>query len=60
MNNSSTILQRLWNYCKVLRYQWSLSVATQVEAAVEVGLKRAERLRQPILKRALEGRLVTQ
>lgn len=36
------------------------SVADQLEAAVEQGLKRAERLRQSILKRAFEGRLVPQ
>jgi type I restriction enzyme, S subunit len=34
-----------------------LSVANQVEAAVEVGLKRGERLRQAVLKAAFEGRL---
>ena len=37
-----------------------LSLASQVEAAVEAGLKRAERLRQAILKRAYEGKLVEQ
>jgi type I restriction enzyme, S subunit len=35
-----------------------LSVVTEVEVAVECGLKRAERLRQAILKKAFEGRLV--
>ena len=37
-----------------------LSVVDQMEAAVGSGLKRAERLRQAILKRAFEGRLVPQ
>lgn len=37
-----------------------LSVMEEVEAQVEVGLKRAERLRQAILKRAFEGKLVPQ
>ena len=37
-----------------------LSVVQQAEAAVEVGLKRAERLRQSILKQAFSGRLVPQ
>jgi type I restriction enzyme S subunit len=37
-----------------------LSVADAVEAEVEHGLKRAARLRQAILKRAFEGRLVPQ
>lgn len=37
-----------------------LSVFQQAEAAIETNLKRAERLRQAILKRAFEGRLVPQ
>jgi len=36
------------------------SVADQMEKTVEQGLKQAERLRQSILKRAFEGRLVRQ
>jgi type I restriction enzyme S subunit len=37
-----------------------LSVVAEVEAAVAANLKRAERLRQAILKRAFEGKLVPQ
>jgi len=37
-----------------------LSVVTQLEAIVEANLKRAERLRQSILKEAFAGRLVPQ
>lgn len=37
-----------------------LSVIEQMEAVVEASLKRAERLRQSILKRAFEGKLVSQ
>jgi type I restriction enzyme S subunit len=37
-----------------------LSVVEEMEAAVEANLKRAERLRQTILKRAFEGTLVPQ
>ena len=37
-----------------------LSVIQQVEAAVEAGLKCAERLRQSILKQAFSGKLVSQ
>ncbi|MGC9395159.1 MAG: hypothetical protein ACP5J4_09905, partial [Anaerolineae bacterium] len=37
-----------------------LSVVAEVEAAVDANLARAERLRQAILKRAFEGRLVPQ
>jgi type I restriction enzyme S subunit len=36
----------------------NLSVVNEVEAQVEANLKRASRLRQGILKRAFEGRLV--
>jgi type I restriction enzyme S subunit len=38
----------------------SFSVADQVEKIVEQNLKQAERLRQSILKRAFEGKLVSQ
>jgi len=66
---SSTIVQRLWNYCNVLRVEQRLSVVGEVpygddtpfgddvESAVEVGLARASRLRQSILKHAFEGKL---
>jgi len=37
-----------------------LSVVAEIEAAVAANLKRAERLRQAILKRAFEGKLVPQ
>lgn len=37
-----------------------LSVIDELEMQVEVNLKRAERLRQAILKRAFEGKLVPQ
>ena len=37
-----------------------LSVVQQAEATVEATLKRAERLRQSVLKRAFEGKLVPQ
>jgi len=36
------------------------SIADQLEATIEAGLKQAERLRQSILKAAFEGRLVPQ
>jgi type I restriction enzyme S subunit len=37
-----------------------LSAVEQMEKVVEAGLKRAHRLRQAILKKAFEGRLVPQ
>lgn len=36
----------------------SLSVAEEIEASIETNIKRAERLRQAILKKAFEGRLI--
>jgi hypothetical protein len=53
---SSTIVQRLWNYCNILRDR-RLLVVGEVESAVEVGLVRAGRLRQSVLRSAFEGRL---
>ena len=44
----------------VEQIEMRLSVADEMEKAVEQSLKRAERLRQSILKRAFEGRLVPQ
>jgi len=53
----SMIVQRLWNYCKVLLDVRRLSVLGEVESAVEVGLVRAARLRQSVLRSAFEGGL---
>ena len=44
----------------VAEVEQRLSVITQLEAIVEANLKRAERLRQSILKEAFAGRLVPQ
>jgi len=44
----------------VAEVEQRLSVIDEMEKAVEQGLKRAERLRQSILKRAFEGKLVPQ
>ena len=46
---SATIVQRLWNYCNVLR-----------DDGVSYGDYVDQRLRQAVLKRAFEGRLVAQ
>jgi type I restriction enzyme S subunit len=46
--------------CIVAEVEQRLSVADEMEKAVEQSLKRAERLRQSILKRAFEGKLVPQ
>lgn len=44
----------------VAEIEWRLSVVTELEAAVAANLARAGRLRQAVLKRAFEGRLVGQ
>jgi len=46
-----------WNYRDVLHNERRLSVVGEVESAVEVGLVRAGRLRQSVLRSAFEGRL---
>ena len=55
-SQSSTIVQRLWNYCNVLRDLWLLEIG-EIESAVEVGLVSAGRVRQSVLRSAFEGRL---
>ncbi len=42
---SSTIVQRLWNYCNVLHYKQCIFGGEEVEAAVEAGLVQASRLK---------------
>jgi len=66
---SSTIIQRLRIKCNDLRNARRLSVARQVDSAVEAGLVRAVRLRhevleggvasvgEAVLRSAFEGRL---
>ena len=63
---SSTIVQRVWNYCNVLRDDGisygdydgrQLSVVKEVESVVAASMARAARLRQSVLKSAFEGRL---
>jgi type I restriction enzyme S subunit len=64
-----------WKFAETCRYRYHplaeqkeivaeverrLSVVEEVEAQVEASLKRAARLRQAILKRAFEGKLVSQ
>jgi type I restriction enzyme S subunit len=44
----------------VAEVQRRLSVVDEMEAAIAANLKRAERLRQTIVKRAFEGKLVPQ
>jgi len=50
----------LEQHSMVAEVERRLSVIDELEAVVETNLKRAERLRQAILKRAFEGKLVPQ
>ena len=45
---------------RIVEVERRLSVVGELEKQVELGLRRAERLRQAILKRAFEGKLVPQ
>ena len=44
----------------ITTFDYHISIADKLEAIIEVNLKRAERLRQSILKKAFEGKLVPQ
>ena len=54
--SASTIVQRLWNYCHVLRDD-GVSYGDYI---VSANLTRAEHLWQSILRQAFEGKLVPQ
>ena len=66
MSNSQQLVQKLWNYCNILRddglsygdyVERRLSVVDELEATVTANLQRAARLRQAILQRAFSGGL---
>ena len=60
MSNAPQLVQKLWNYCNILRDD-GLSYGDYVEqlsALVTANLQRATRLRQSILQRPLEGKLL--
>ncbi len=59
--NQEIMLPPLAEQCRIVEeVERRLSAIRQAEAAVETGLRRAERLRQSILKRAFSGKLVAQ
>jgi hypothetical protein len=55
-NHFSTIVQRLWNYCNVLRDD---EIEKELDGALSCGddVVRAERLRASVLESAFEGKL---
>lgn len=71
-DNSQQIVQKLWNYCNVLRddgvsygdyveqLTYLLFLKMADEQTIKQGLKQSNRLRQSILKKAFEGKLVPQ
>jgi hypothetical protein len=67
MSNPTTLVQKLWNYCNILRddglsygvaeVERRLSVVEELESVVSANLQRATRLRQSILQKAFTGQL---
>ncbi len=67
MSNPTALVQKLWNYCNILRddglsygvaeVKQRLSEVVELEAAVSANLQRATRLRQSILQKAFTGQL---
>jgi len=67
MSNPTALVQKLWNYCNILRddglsygvaeVERRLSVVEELETVVSANLQRAVRLRQSILQRAFTGQL---
>jgi hypothetical protein len=67
MSNPTALVQKLWNYCNILRddglscsvaeVERRLSVVEELESVVTANLQRATRLRQSILQRAFSGGL---
>jgi hypothetical protein len=59
MSNPQQLVQKLWNYCNILRDDGvaEISVVEELEAAVFANLQRPTRLRQSILQKAFTGNL---
>lgn len=65
MSNPTALVQKIWNYCNILRddglsygvaeVEWRLSVVEELESVVTANLQRAIRLRQAILQAAFQG-----
>ena len=68
MSNPSALVQKLWNYCGILRddalsdgvaeVERRLSVMAELESVVSANLQRATRLRLSILQKAFTGQLI--
>jgi len=73
MSNAPQLVQKLWNYCNILRdddlsieqerivaeVERRLSVVEDLSALVTANLQRATRLRQSILQKAFTGELTS-
>jgi hypothetical protein len=67
MSNPTALVQKLWNYCNILRddglsygvaeVERRLSMVEELEAVVFANMQRAVRLRQSILQNAFTGQL---
>ena len=69
MSNPQQLVQKLWNYCNILRddglsdgvteAERRLSVVEELESMVSANFQRATRLRQSILPKTFTGELCT-
>jgi hypothetical protein len=65
-NNTSSIVSKVWSFCNPLRdvgvgygdYLEQLELHNKIEETISQSLQQAEILRQSILKKAFEGKLV--
>jgi hypothetical protein len=58
MSNPTALVQKLWNYCNILRDDGlSYGVAGELESVVSANPQRGTRLRQSILQKAFTGNL---
>ena len=66
INNTSSIVSKVWSFCNPLRdvgvgygdYLEQLELHNKIEETISQSLQQAEILRQSILKKAFEGKLV--
>jgi hypothetical protein len=55
--STNQIVSKVWSFCNTLRYL-RYSVCGMIQETITNSLKQAEALRQSILKKAFEGRLL--
>jgi type I restriction enzyme S subunit len=65
---TSSIVSKVWNYCNIIHCEKQHQIVSEIESrfsvadklvqTIDENLKKSETLRQSILKKAFEGRLV--